>query len=259
MNNSKIPILLTSSVVAHDQGVKLKDTSDRIRLAIESVVQWMKLDPKLQIILCDGSGFDFSSIVKRDFPEAQIECLVFENDQEMVRQFGRGYGEGEIVRFALQNSFFIKKAGCFAKCSSKLWVHNYYDYIASWNGYLLCKGVFKNIFSLRSRAKLSYIDTRFYVASRDAYEKYFLNVHFNIDVQKGYGLEDCFFDAFKSHGIMHALSPVSPIINGVGGGTGMYYKNTKLRILKDKFKLNWVRHKSVFEHLFACRQYINQS
>lgn len=93
-----IPLLLTSSIIAHDQGVKLKDTNARLRHAIESVEQWLRVDPQLPIVLCDGSNFDLRLALSDRFAGATIEYLRFENDQEMVRKFGRGYGEGEIVR-----------------------------------------------------------------------------------------------------------------------------------------------------------------
>jgi hypothetical protein len=245
-----IPILLTSSVIAHDTRVKLKGQEDRIRLALESIAQWLRIDPELRLVLCDGSDFDFYSAVIEQFPQARIECLHFENNQAMVKQHGRGYGEGEIVKFALNNSAFIADAGCFAKCTSKLWVENFVECLKDWNGNFLFKGVFLNVFSISRRTVFSYIDTRFYVATVQNYNKYFSEAHLNIDAKSGYGLEDCFYAICVQSHLNEFIFRVPPIICGVGGGTGKYYKNTTLRILKERLRLKLVRMNSQFTALF---------
>ncbi len=249
-SNRRIPVLLTSSVIAHDTGVTLKDTEERIRLALESVREWLKLDPALPIVLCDGSNHDFSAAASEQFPGATIECLPFENKQELVRQYGRGYGEGEIVRYALNHSRLIAEAGCFAKCTSKLWVANFKECAATWNGRLLLKGVFLHVFSPLRPTEFSYIDTRFYIASCDLYHQYFEHAHLQIRKDEGHGLEECFRDVFLANRLGQVLLPIPPVICGVGGGTGTYYRNPLKRRLKEWLRLWLVRHNRRFAPSF---------
>jgi hypothetical protein len=250
MQATDIPILLTSSVIVYDQDVLLKDKSERIRFAIESVAEWLKIDPGLSLVLCDGSGFDFSELVAKKFPCARIECLVFENDQIMVEKFGRGYGEGEIIRYAIQHSKFIAKADCFTKCSSKLWVKNYSKCIERWNNRALFKGVFFHSFSPFRPTELSYIDTRFYIVNTSFYHQYFENAHKHIGQKFGHGLEDSFLDVFTKEKICQSLIDVAPVICGVGGGIGTHYKNSTIRILKEKFRMVLNKKNPAFQHLF---------
>lgn len=250
MNSKKIPVLLTSSVVAYDTGVALANTEERVRLAVESVAHWLMIDPTLQLVLCDGSSFDFTPIVRVKFPSACIECLYFENSQALVKQHGRGYGEGEIVRHAVRHSRFIAEADCFAKCTSKLWVDNFQQCLEQWNGHLLCKGVFLHVFSPFKKTRFAYIDTRFYIASRSIYSQYFQDAHLLINKALGHGLEECFYGVFIKHRIRHSLFSVPPVICGVGGGTGVYYKNPQLRRLKEKLRLAVVRGKRNFHQMF---------
>lgn len=248
--NQRIPILLTSSVVAYDTGVSLRDTEERVRLALESVREWLKLDPTLPIVLCDGSNHDFSEAVREHFPDATIECLPFSNNQELVRQYGRGYGEGEIVRYALNNSSLIAEAGCFAKCTSKLWVANFRECAATWNNRLLLKGVFLHVFSPFRPTEFSYIDTRFYIASCALYRQYFEYAHHHIRKNDGHGLEECFRDIFLANSLGRVLLAVPPVICGVGGGTGTYYKNPVKRRLKERLRLWLVRRSRRFAGSF---------
>lgn len=250
MQTNAVPILLTSSVIPHDTGVALTDSRERTRLALESIKEWLRIDPTLRIVLCDGSGFDFSHLVAENFPHAAIECLHFNNSQNLVRQYGRGYGEGEIVRHALTHSRFIVDAGCFAKCTSKLWVENYLECLDYWNGNLLFKGVFLNAFSLFKKTEFAYIDTRFYIASCDGYRQFFENAHFQINKDLGYGLEECFRDVVLKNRLQKILFRLPPVIAGVGGGTGTYYKNSLKRKLKERLRLKFVLMNRRFSSLF---------
>jgi hypothetical protein len=241
---------LTSSVVAHDASVRLRDAVERLRLAMESVAEWLKIEPRQPLVLCDGSSFNFTNSVHKAFPKAHIECLPFENPQELVRQFGRGYGEGEIVRYALHHSHFIAEAGCFAKCSSKLWVQNFLACARAWQGELLLQGIFLDALKPWRDPILSYIDTRFYIASRALYQQYFEDAHLRIDNNQHVGLENAFKDIFLEAKLRHALTPVAPVILGVGGAIGKYYKNSFRRRLKEDLRLWRVRNFPEFSNFF---------
>lgn len=248
--HTAIPILLTSSVIAHDPGVALKNTASRIHHALESVAEWLRTCPEISLVLCDGSGFDFTELISLNFPSAKAECLSFMNDELTILKRGRGYGEGEIVRYAIANSRTIQSSGAFAKCTSKLWVTNYLELIQFWNGSLMLKGVFQNVFSIRKAPVFDYVDTRFYVASVETYNRLFLNAHFSIDQKKGYGLEQCFTDILLAKELHSVLTPVAPVIEGIGGGIGRAYKNPLKRRLKERLRLYLVRRNPLFMFLF---------
>lgn len=250
-NHSHVPILLTSSVVAHDKGVRLQDPTERVRLALESVQQWRAIAPHNPLVLCDGSGFDFQTMVTTLPDSGSVECLYFQNNVELIKQHGRGYGEGEIVRHAIQHSALIQSAGCFAKCTSKLWVENFSACMQPWNGRLLMKGVFHNVFSPRKAATLAYIDTRFYAMEVHEYRKHFLHAHEAIRAEEGYGLEESFRDIFLNSQLQGCLMSLPPVICGVGGGTGTYYKNTPLRQFKEKWRYLLVKRNPLFRSWFS--------
>jgi hypothetical protein len=250
-NTQHIPILLTSSVVAHDKGVRLQDPTERARLALESIQQWRAIAPNNPMVLCDGSDFDFQPMVATLPGSGPVECLHFQNRVELVKQHGRGYGEGEIVRHALEHSSLIRSAGCFAKCTSKLWVENFGTCMQPWNGRLLMKGVFEHVFSPRMATTLAYIDTRFYAMDVQTYRLYFLHAHETIRIQEGYGLEESFRDIFLNNQLQSCLMSQPPVICGVGGGTGAYYRNSPLRQLKEKWRYRLVKRNPLFQSWFA--------
>ena len=245
-----VPILLTSSVIAHDQSVALTDTAERTKHALESIEAWQRIAPEHALVICDGSGFDFSPLMTSQFPGAQIESLHFLNNAGLVAQYGRGYGEGEIVKFALAHSTTIASAGCFAKCTSKLWVENFKQCLDQWNDKLMLKGVFLNIFSPLKKSQFHHIDTRFYIANLDVYKELFLDAHLNICRERGHGLEECFRDIVLSQQLQEILTSCPPIIAGRGGGTGAYYRNPRHRVWKEAVRTRFVMHTPKFRKLF---------
>ena len=247
---ARIPILITSSITPHDTAVKLADPQQRLFHAIESIEQWIKIAPKSRLVLCDGSNFDFEPIVKERFPYASIECLCFENDALKIADFGRGYGEGEIVKFALNHSVYLRDSDAFAKCSSKLWVENYAECVKKWRGDCLFSGVFKNTFSTLRSIEMIQVDTRFYVVQNNFYRKNLIDAHHKIGLAPGFGLEDSFHQVLLTTKQLRYLFAIPPVIKGVGGGTGTYYKSSWLRIWKEKVRLRNIKNTAAFGNLF---------
>jgi hypothetical protein len=248
---SLIPILLTSSVIAHDQGVQLQNPQERVRLALESVQRWRTFAPRNPLVLCDGSDFDFAPLLT-DIPNSRdIECLSFQNDVHAVVRQGRGHGEGEIVKYAVTHSTNINTMGYFAKCTSKLWVENFSECMEQWHGKMLLKGVFNDVFSLHRPTRFAYIDTRFYVMQVDFYKDHFLNAHELIQASRGHGLEECFRDMFLGLEANNCLMAVPPVICGMGGGTGKYYKNNTMRRTKERLRYRLIQREPDFKAWFA--------
>lgn len=243
------PLLLTSCVNVADHTVSLKDENSRIQFTLESIEKWLSISPNTQIVICDGSNFDFSKIVHDRFPSATIECLFFENDSAMVVLYGKGYGEGQIIEYALLNSKILGECEFFAKCTSKLWVENYFECLRCWNGIFLCKGYFSNVFSAK-KTELSYIDTRFFLVNKSFYLKYLVSAYLNVRGEQGVSIEHCFLDIVLKKQFRNVLFNVSPVICGVGGGSGSYYKNNLKRRIKEVIRLWIVRQNKSFSSLF---------
>lgn len=249
MKSNFPPILLTSCVIVADPSASLRDENARIGFTVESIEKWLAISPDVCLVICDGSNFDFSRIVHEKFPKANIECLFFENNKEMVRLYGKGYGEGEIVNYALVNSASIKKSDFFAKCTSKLWVENFFECLECWNGTFLCKGFFDHVFSFK-KTQFSYIDTRFYFANKSFYQKYLASTYLDVRGNQGHSIEHCFRDVILKEKFKNVLFDVQPVICGVGGGSGTYYKNNLRRKIKEAIRLSMLKRSKSFGFLF---------
>lgn len=243
------PILLTSCVYVSDKTVSLDDANKRINYTLESVKQWLNCIPTIKIVICDNSGYDFQDDINKNFPNDDIECLSFLGDKDAVMEYGKGYGESEIIEYAISNSKYILSTRSFAKCTAKLWVKDAEFFLKNWNSQCAVKPVFKNIFSFRS-AFIEYIDTRFYAVSLDFYEKYFRSIHKRIKPNSPIGIEELFLEALISKNLRNIFWKKCPQIYGVSGASGKAYKNSLKKEFKENFKYFLMQKKSNFKNLF---------
>lgn len=228
-------LLLTSCVYVSAPFVELNVPANRVELILESINQWINIAGNLFIVICDGSGYDFTKDVAEKFPQAKIECISFKNDAASVAAYGKGYGEGEIIKYALEHSEYLKRADFFVKCTSKLWVKNFPEILKRWNNKFQCQFGLARPKSIRN-AKPAFVDTRFYIIKKDIYIEYFSNAYKNVRDQDGYYLENCFKDVIlnKNMRLSSILFSIPPLIEGVAGTTGETYKAGSLA--KGRFK-----------------------
>ena len=185
-------ILITSCVKVSAKLTKLTDEQKRIKLTLQSLKKWKKIAKENKIVICDGSNYDFTTDCKKIFKNDDIECLYFQNNYRAVKKFGKGYGEGEIVKFALKNSVFLKQADFFAKCTGRLWVVNFKKLLSTWNGIFECNFILKrNKFKILAEPQR--VDTRFYIVKKKFYYKHLLHSYKNVRDEQFNFLEHAFF------------------------------------------------------------------
>lgn len=243
------PILLTSCVYVSDDTVTLKSAEDRVNFTLESIKEWLTILPNAKIVICDNSEFDFSELIKEKFPNEKIECLCFLGDRSAVKVNGKGYGEGEIIEYALKKSKFILNAGCFTKCTARLWVKNYRYFLNQWNQKCIFKPVFKNVFSV-NLTKLDQIDTRFYIVSTEFYLKYLADANKKINPLTPYGIEEIFLQIVLEKNLKNIFCLRYPEIHGVSGASGRSYRNSLKKNIKENFKYFLMRLNPRFRDLF---------
>jgi hypothetical protein len=184
------------------------------------------------MVICDGSGFDFYPYVQIEFPDVEIECLNFTNDTIKTRERGKGYGEGEIINYAISNSFILSESEYFSKCTSKYWVENYLDCVGVFNGYFNCDFNYVS----HSLCKVVNCDTKFFIVKIEYYNRYLGNCYQTVDDFSGYFLENAFFDIIYANKLRGVLIKISPRIYGFQGSSGQFYMRNKEGLLARFFR-----------------------
>jgi len=224
-----IPILITCAIKVNAPYTQLSNAQERLELLISSIIQWNNINGVKRLVICDGSGYDLTEhIVGLNLNNIEYEILNFTNDIEDVKKFGKGYGEGQIVEYAIKNSKFIKESSHFAKCTGKLWVDNYIDCLNNYNG--------NYFFDYHGRFSPISIDTRFYIINKEYFINNIMNLYKCVDDKNFIYLENAYLLFFKRLKIANFISYPVPLIRGVSGSTGLPHKVDKIRIFIKNIK-----------------------
>ncbi len=209
-----IPILLTSAVRPTAPLTGMSDIQARLAATIQALVAWMSICPRNHFVLCDGSDFDLTAELRtvRGIDQERLEIVTFLNDQHHVRAKGKGFGEGEIIKYALAHSSKLKSADSFAKCTGKLWVENFAACAKAYNG---MAG-----FSYFGFLRVLAVDTRFYIVQRSFYESKLLECHTHCDDPRGIYLENVFYGSLMDMERRAWMLPVYPTVCGISGTSG---------------------------------------
>jgi hypothetical protein len=241
-NGVRLPVLLTSAINVAAPFTQLSDVPGRMAATIRSISRWLQLCRHTEFVFCDGSGFD----VSRDFKASgtidttRIEFITFENDREQVRARGKGYGEGQITKYALENSSILKAAKSFAKCTGKLWVDNFSSCRQAYNG---TAG-----FSYFGFLSVHAVDTRFFIVDKEFFHENLLNRYVDCDDSRGKYLENVYLDSLSKIDRRAWMLRLYPTIRGQSGTSGRAYrsdvikqlgKNVAIRVLR---RGKWSRH-----------------
>lgn len=173
------------------------------------------------VVFCENSGIDISGYYKKDIRNGRLEVLTYMGNNFDKRR-GKGYGESQIVAYAIQNSQKVKQASKFqpiVKISGRHVVDNV-DRI--------CKTV--RIFVAKDTFVCAHINKRtkgvisdFYIGTLDFHQLFVKNQN-EIDESKGVWYEHVLFSTMKEYyhkregKVLNLPVPLYQI--GVSGSTG---------------------------------------
>ena len=216
-----VPILLITTAVraAPSVNVRVSDRERRLEYTLEGIGEWVARMPELRIVVCDGSNVDLTSTIREKWPTATIEVLHFQNNEKKVARFGKGFGEGQIIKFALKKSKFLRNQPVFMKCTGKLWVENIREVLSGISG--------TNGFMIRQRPdeegqrKPFWVDTRFFVVGTAFFRRYLASAYRDVDITARHYIEHVYCERLVKIAPPRRLRfVVKPEIRGVSGSTG---------------------------------------
>lgn len=215
-------VLLITGCIAPEKSQKflvLTDEDERLMQYIESIKFYINESPFTKIVFCENSAYPYDAsglILQASKRNKRFEWLSFQGDTEKVKECGKGYGEGEIIQYALLNSECLKKAKSFAKVTGRLTIQNINEVVFDVKTRV-------NYFN-RDIYRGHGIDTRFYLCDKEFYRNYLFDVHMHTCEQIGAesALEDLFYRKLQKHH-KHRTFKTYPEFKGKSGGNGRNY------------------------------------
>ena len=233
---NKSCLIITSTVTVNSLQTVLVDQEIRLKQYIDSILFYLKSKNISKIIVCDNSGFDYSAvplIIKSVAKSSkEVEFLNFTGNLEKIREYGKGYGEGEIMQHIFNNSLLIKgREAVFTKVTGRLKITNI-DLILS----ILRsdKSYFQPV-NLNPFVKNNKVDTRFYQCQKNIFINTLLESFPMVNDNEEYFLEHVYYERLSHFKVKFSKFLILPNFLGVSGSTGLVYKMSNLKFLSRQF------------------------
>ena len=216
---SKLCLLLTACV--NPDGMiftELQNPEIRKRQYIKALQFYLK-ETDFPIVFVENSGTDFSLLFKNYIDSGRLEFLCF-NGNNYDRSRGKGYGEANIIEYALQNSSIIAECNYVAKITGRLIIHNIQDLIPVF--FIPCKRL---LFCDLSRGNEPFIRSMIFCADKAVLHDLCIAVKFSVNDSKGIYFEHILYKIFVTKNVKSFPFAKIPIIEGDSASRGYRYKD----------------------------------
>lgn len=170
------------------------------------------------VVFAENSGTDISFLFQDLIDSGRLECLSYIGNQN--KEKGKGYGEAEIIEFAINNSRVIDEKCIIIKITGRLIIKNI-------NRILRRLKTRTDFVSCQFHSDLKFADSRLVCASTAFYHQ-FLNFKEQINDQKGVFFEHILSSSVLNSNLCYIPFSEEPIFIGKSGTTGdIYHPNTR--------------------------------
>lgn len=183
-----------------------------------------------KLVFCENTDFihDYTSLKEKALKNGkELEIISFRGDYHNIQLKGKGFGEGEIIEYALTKSEILRHCDSFYKLTGRLIVKNM-DKIVTTNSSANCFIYHpKSIYLIPK----DHIETFFYKVDKELYIKYLINAYKEVDESQLRYLEHVFYERLSKLGLRSFKT--IPLISGLSGTSGNSYESEpKYRLLE---------------------------
>ncbi len=200
--------------------LKMTNVATRLLTAKAAIFFWAAQGVN-SIVVADSTG---QTLLREDELQmlkqmnVEVEQISYFQNDDLVKDRGKGYAEGLLIQFAMENSAFLKRTSHFFKCTGKVYCRNFQEVSR-----LIELNHIQSIFwrYLGSGDMLMPgADMRFFYTSNAFCKEFLIPAYMGADDKKE-AVETIFFNAFQNQ--LPQASAMRPLISGFAGGTGEQY------------------------------------
>lgn len=211
--------------------LKMTNVAARIATAKAAVFIWAAQGIG-KIVIADATGSTLLNTEEVSMLKqmgVDVEQIHYMQDSALVKQRGKGFGEGALTNFALNNSVFLKQETHFFKCTGKLFCRNFPDIRG-----MIQQNHLSHIFwkMLNYENTRTFADTRFFYTTRDFAVNVLMPAYLKTDDRHACVEEHC-------HAVLReTLKPaqaIRPLISGFSGTSAQQCMDESLGVLDTHF------------------------
>lgn len=232
-------ILLTGCINPNGMPfTQLIDANEREKQYINAILYYLD-NTDCEIVFCENSNTDITPFLNINTAQNRLEVLTFSGNQN--KQRGKGYGEAEIIEYALLNSSYIQNNCIIIKITGRLIVNNICQIIKS----ITCKHDFVTCLF---HSDLKFADSRIFCATTTFFRE-FLNNKELINDYKNAFFEHVLASTVLASSIHFMPYIEEPLITGISGSTGKQYPLMATDSRKNYLfkRYSWTQAKKIYD------------
>lgn len=212
--NTNLVILLTATVRPNGMSyTKLQDIKERKNQYLKALYFYLN-NTNLRIVFCENSGYNIFNEIDKNTSD-RVEYITF-NGNNYEPSFGKGFGESRIIKYAIENSTFIKEADYIIKITGRIIINNINEILQQINKYR------QNLLFLNFCSEWACINTVCMIIPPNwIYE--ILKENGDSIRDKTYNFETAIYNAVITS--ENKIKLIYPYINGICGGNAKPYVN----------------------------------
>ncbi len=225
-------ILLTACVNSKGMAYTVLQDKDMRLKQYKDALLWYLEHTKEAVVLVENTMCDFSKDFESYIESGRLEFLIFEGNN-YDRTLGKGFGEGLIIKYAMEHSKLLAKAEMITKITGRLKITNVENLVKVSNS---VNTVYGNVSVINKRFLC---DSRFFIAPRDFVCDYFLSGMNDLNDSMCYYFEHMFYDKiveWKKKGNRHKEFYLPVDVVGISGTSGNVYTLKKSRYISSIIK-----------------------
>lgn len=251
MTTDNCALILPSSVYSAARLTVLLDPEERARQYIDALSWYIRETTLKKIIVCDNTGYSYPSSLQQLAAACgkKLELLSFSGDAFAVENYGKGYGEGEIMEYTMTHSLLLQEVEGFIKATGRLKVVNINKIV---QGIDTAENYFMPISLLRPRflvprAARPCVEVRVYYVTRAFFNEVLLTAYKTVRDDETFFLEHAYHQAIaRNPRFIEKVKcfPVAPEITGMSGSNGWIFKErsrSKKLLVRLVSRLGYIR------------------
>jgi hypothetical protein len=197
--------------------------------SIEYAILHYKTISEIVFVENTGYKYDYSGLQEQATRNGKkLEIISFRGDYSKIIQKGKGFGEGESIKYALDKSDILKRCNQFFKLTGRLIVKNMDEIVETTRSASSFIYHPKTIY----RIYKDHIETYFYKVDKKVYVEYLIDAHQDIDESDFRYLEHVFYE--KLSFLDFRSFKTVPLISGFSGTSGNPYDLDTKRMILEK-------------------------
>ena len=236
-------VVLTATICPCPNQVYLALSNPKTRLEQyrKAVAFYLNCKEVSGVILCDNSmsvdsDFTYETELARKMGKP-LEVMYIHTDECKISQYGKGYGEAEILDNVVSCSRMLKKNDIFLKVTGRLILTNADTLIKHFAD--------SDVDIVINQCGKASVDSRFFFAKASVYEKFFSEAKASVNDREGKYLENVYYDVITTHHFKTDNFHRFPRVRGQSGSLGYQYNDNTW---KRKVKLMWRDVLSAFKY-----------